>query len=348
MIKVGVVGYGTIGQRLANAVFRQEDMQLVGVADIKSTPSIIALRDLGMPFDLYLASSDHLEDFRELEIPISGMLSDLLYQCDIVLDASPAGEGLKNKKNYIKYGKKAVFQGGEDNAVADVLFHGYANYDRGYGADFLKISNYNINGLTRVIGCLDRAYGIESVSLKIIDRNIELDQIQNAETLNQHCLTKSNQLAQDFMQIMPHIDVQCQYEYTSNPDEQSVTINAIGKKNISRENTLIALKAHERIRIENRSADNSISLFQTDIKHIYSSQDDEIYKIVVWEDSLVEDGKCISLVTTVPPQTIIIPETIDAIRACCKMQPDSYNATTLTNTYLRLGKRKIKKTATTN
>ena len=33
-IKVGVAGYGTIGQRLADGVAQQEDMELVGIADL--------------------------------------------------------------------------------------------------------------------------------------------------------------------------------------------------------------------------------------------------------------------------------------------------------------------------
>ena len=42
-IKVGVAGYGTIGQRLADGVALQEDMELVGVADIAPTLGIRAL-----------------------------------------------------------------------------------------------------------------------------------------------------------------------------------------------------------------------------------------------------------------------------------------------------------------
>ena len=34
MIKVGIAGYGTIGQRLADGVAMQEDMELVGIADL--------------------------------------------------------------------------------------------------------------------------------------------------------------------------------------------------------------------------------------------------------------------------------------------------------------------------
>ena len=36
-IKVGVAGYGTIGQRLADGVAMQGDMELVGIADLAPT-----------------------------------------------------------------------------------------------------------------------------------------------------------------------------------------------------------------------------------------------------------------------------------------------------------------------
>ena len=37
MVKVGVIGYGVIGQRLADGVALQKDMELVSVADVGPT-----------------------------------------------------------------------------------------------------------------------------------------------------------------------------------------------------------------------------------------------------------------------------------------------------------------------
>ena len=42
-VKVGVAGYGVIGQRLADGVSRQGDMELVGVADVAPTLAVRAL-----------------------------------------------------------------------------------------------------------------------------------------------------------------------------------------------------------------------------------------------------------------------------------------------------------------
>ena len=43
-VKVGVAGYGVIGQRLADGVALQQDMELVGVADVAVTLSVRADR----------------------------------------------------------------------------------------------------------------------------------------------------------------------------------------------------------------------------------------------------------------------------------------------------------------
>ena len=96
-VKVGVVGYGVIGQRLADGVAKQEDMQLVGIVDLAPTLSIRALREKGMPYDLYLVDMDKKGEFDALDIPVSGSMRDLLGKVDVALDSSPGGVGAKNK-----------------------------------------------------------------------------------------------------------------------------------------------------------------------------------------------------------------------------------------------------------
>ena len=125
-VRVGVVGYGTIGTRLADGAALQGDMELVGVADVAPTLSVRALHESGMAYDLYLVDPARKPEFDSLGIPVKGGLDDLLQQVDVVLDATPGGVGAKMKELYAKHGKKAIFQGGEKNDIADVFFHGYA------------------------------------------------------------------------------------------------------------------------------------------------------------------------------------------------------------------------------
>ena len=107
MKKVLVVGYGVIGQRLADGVFSQKDMELVGVVDAAPNLAVMSLREKGMPYKFFTAAPDNTAALEAVGIPISGTLEDLVKQVDIMLDATSAGVGLKNKEIYKKYGKKA-------------------------------------------------------------------------------------------------------------------------------------------------------------------------------------------------------------------------------------------------
>jgi len=93
--KVAVVGYGTIGQRLADGVTRQKDMELVGVSDVAPTLPVRALKEKGMPYDLYCAMPNNIPLLEDAGIPVTGTLDDLLKKVDIVLDATSAGIGQK-------------------------------------------------------------------------------------------------------------------------------------------------------------------------------------------------------------------------------------------------------------
>ena len=90
-VKVGVAGYGVIGQRLADGVALQQDMELVGVADVAVTLSVRALREKGMPYKFFLAAPEKREEFEKAGIPLSGSLEDLIQQVDVMLDATSAG-----------------------------------------------------------------------------------------------------------------------------------------------------------------------------------------------------------------------------------------------------------------
>ena len=117
-IRVGVAGYGTIGQRLADGVAMQGDMELVGIADLAPTLSIRALAENDMigannvKYNLYLVDGADKSQFDALGIPVAGSFEDLIKNVDIMLDSAPGGVGAKNKVVYEKLGVKAIFQGG--------------------------------------------------------------------------------------------------------------------------------------------------------------------------------------------------------------------------------------------
>ncbi len=338
MVKVGVVGYGTIGQRLADGVALQEDMELVGVADVAPTLPVLALKEKGMPYDFYLAVPENREKLEEHGIPISGTIDDLVKKADIILDATSAGVGEKNKLLYEKYGKKAIFQGGEKTSVADVFFHGYANYEKGIGKQFLKLTSCNTTGLIRSVDCLDREIGIESVAITIIRRVADPGDYHRGLTNALKVDPVPNHQAVDLMLVMPHVKATGILVHTPVTHGHIISVVAKPKRETTKEEVLQLFEAHPRIRVV-RIADGFLgnaSLFKY-ARDLRNPRGD-MYEIAVWEETVtIFEGNIIYAIN-IPQEAVVIPENIDGIRAAMEMQTDRLEAVSLTNKYLKIGR----------
>ena len=345
-VKVGVAGYGTIGQRLADGVAMQEDMELVGIADLAPTLAIRALRENGMvgangvKYDLYLVGGADRAKFDALDIPVAGSFEDLCGKVDVMLDSSPGGVGAKNKELYEKLGVKAIFQGGEKNSVADVFFHGYANYEKGLGQNYLKLTSCNTTGLIRTVDCLDRAVGVEKVAITIIRRVADPGDYHRGLTNALQIDKAPSHQAVDLMTIMPHVEATGILVHTPVTHGHIITVLVSGKdgKKIGREEALAAFRAHPRIRTvtigEGFLGNASLFKYARDL----GNRRGDMYEIGLWEDSIVESGKDLMFAINIPQESVTIPETIDGIRAVMQMQATREEGTAATNKYLRIGR----------
>ncbi|MDO4616776.1 MAG: type II glyceraldehyde-3-phosphate dehydrogenase [Lachnospiraceae bacterium] len=344
-IRVGVAGYGTIGMRLADGVAQCEDMELVGIADLAPTLSLRALKESdmiganGVEYKVYLVDGADKAKFDEAGIPVAGTFEELCKNVDIMLDSSPAGVGAANKdKYYVPLGVKAVFQGGEKNSVADVFFHGYANYEKGIGKNYLKLTSCNTTGLTRTVDCLDREYGIEKVAITIIRRFADPGDYNRGLT-NALMMEKApTHQAVDLMTIMPHVNATGILVHTPVTHGHIITVLATGKEKITKEMALEAFEKHPRIRVvridDGFKGNASMFKYARDL----GNRRGDMYEIAVWEDSIVESGNDIMYAINIPQESVTIPETMDAIRAACGMQATREEGTAMTNKYLKIGR----------
>jgi glyceraldehyde-3-phosphate dehydrogenase (NAD(P)) len=339
-IRVGVAGYGTIGQRLADGIALQDDMVLVGIADIAPTLSIRALKEKGMPYDLYLVAGADKPKFDALGIPTQGTFEDLVDQVDIMLDSAPGGVGAKNKILYEQKGVKAIFQGGEKNSVADVFFHGYANYEKGLGANYLKLTSCNTTGLIRSVDALDRAVGLEKVAITIIRRVADPGDYHRGLTNALQIDKAPSHQAVDLMTIMPHVEATGILVHTPVTHGHIITVlaSAKGGKKIGKEQALEVFEAHPRIRVvsidEGFSGNASLFKYARDL----GNPRGDMYEIGLWKDSIVESGNDIMYAINIPQEAVTIPETIDGIRAAMALQDTREEGTEATNRCLGIGK----------
>ena len=336
MVKVAVVGYGVIGQRLADGVAAQEDMELVGIADVAPTISLRALKERGMPFDLYSAVPEKRQSLEDAGIPVSGTLEELVQKVDIVLDATSPGVGAKNKAMYEKFGKKAIFQGGEKNDIVDVFFHGYANFEKGVGKDFLKLTSCNTTGLTRTIHWLDQAVGVEKAAITIIRRVADPGDTFRGLTNNLMIEAVPNHQAVDLMTIMPHVDCTGVLVHTPVTHGHIISIVAKTKKDISVDEAIALFKTHPRMKVvkieDGFDSNGAFFRYARDKGNMRA----DMYEVGVWEETVAKSGDDLIFSINIPQEAITIPETMDAVRAATNMQQTSAEGTALTNKYLNM------------
>ena len=94
MKKVFVNGYGSIGSRVAKFIKDDPDIQIIGVGKYSPDKKVQSAIDNG--FSVYVPKNK-IDDFKEYEI--TGSIESALDDCDLVIDASPGGQGYLNKKN---------------------------------------------------------------------------------------------------------------------------------------------------------------------------------------------------------------------------------------------------------
>jgi glyceraldehyde-3-phosphate dehydrogenase (NAD(P)) len=333
-VKVGVAGYGVIGNRLAAGVVAQEDMELIGVADVAPTLAVRALKDRGMPFEMFAAVPGSEKALEDGGIPVAGSFDDLLGEVDIMLDSAPGGIGAKNKEKYVAAGVKAVFQGGEAGEVADVFFHGTANYDRGLGADYLKLTSCNTTGLVRAVDAIHQAVGVSKTFITIIRRVADPGDTHRGLTNVLQVEAIPNHQAVDLMHIIPEIDATGLLVHTPVTHGHIITLSVTPKEKVSVDAALQIFADYPRIkmvRIEDGFNSNA-SLFQY-ARYMENPRAD-LFEIGLWEEMVGLSGDDLVFAIHIPQESIVVPETIDAVRAALEMQSDGAEAVALTDRYL--------------
>ena len=236
-----------------------------------------------------------------------------------MLDSSPGGVGSKNKEIYQEVQQESRFPGWRENSVADVFFHGYANYEKGVGQDYLKLTSCNTTGLIRAVDSARQSGWIRE--------GCHHDHPPCGRPGDYHRgLTNALQLekapshqAVDLMTIMPHVP--CTGILVHTPvDARSYHHRHRHPQEVYRQGPAVGDGERASPRIKPvRLADGFLgnaSLFRWARDMGYPRGD--MYEIALWEESIVKSGDDIMFAINIPQESVVIPENIDAIRAAMK------------------------------
>ncbi len=316
MIRVGVVGYGTIGSRVADAVAAQPDMELVGV--VKPTPDYRAEVAMGLRgIRFYAPSREELGAWQERGLPVHGTLEDLLGEVDVVVDATPGGRGGELRPRYESAGVRAVFQGGEPADVAEASFVAQVNYEEARGRRFVRVVSCNTTGLARLLNALDREFGVERALVTLIRRAADPKEVKRGpiDALIPDPTRIPSHHGPDLRTVMPGLKVvtMAVKAPTTHGHVHGVAVR-LGRE-VSREEVLGVLSEERRIVLVSSRAGFRSTADVLEVGRELGRPRADVYENVVWADSVSVDGDWLYLFQAIHQEAIVIPENVDAIRA---------------------------------
>jgi glyceraldehyde-3-phosphate dehydrogenase (NAD(P)) len=336
-VRVGVNGYGVIGKRVAAAVASQPDMSLEGVSDVVTDWRAQIVEQKG--FRLFGATAEHVTAMREAGLEVSGILDDLLGRVDVIVDCTPKRIAAKNVELYRRRGIKFILQGGEKHAAAGHSFVAECNYASAVGRDATRVVSCNTTSAVRTLTALKRAGLLRRARGTLLRR--ATDPWESHESGIMNTLVPEPQIPShqgpDAQTVDPELDVVTMAvkvpETLAHLHYWSVQMTRPATK----EEVLDAFRTSSRIaliRIEDGLvALNSVKELMADRSRPHGN----LYEVALWADMLRVQGDELFYAYMVDNQAIVIPETIDAIRALTSVVREANESIALTNVALGIG-----------
>ena len=337
-VRVAVNGYGVIGKRVAQAVTLQDDMTLTGVVDVVSDWRTRAATQTGMT--LYAATAAAGDGMRNAGLQVRGTLEDALAEVDVVVDCTPKRIAASNVEIYRQRRIKYIVHGGEKHSATGHSFVAESNYASALGRDATRVVSCNTTSIVRTLSALKRAGLLVKARGTLLRRATDpweshLNGIMN--TLVPEASIPSHQ-GPDAQTVDPALDVVTMAvnvpETIGHLHYWSVQLT----RAVEKEEVLQAFRTSSRIALiridDGLSAINSVKELTSDIGRPRA----DLYEVALWEDMLTVRGDELFYAYMVDNQAIVIPETIDAIRALSSAEADGARSIATTNASLGIGR----------
>ena len=316
-IKVAVNGYGVIGKRVADAVAKQDDMEMIGV--IKQHPDYTAKVAVVKGFKVYVPDQAALDNFKKVGVPAAGLAEELFKAADVIVDCTPGKIGATYKPVYEKLGKKAIFQGGEKKDVAEVSFTAQCNYDKAKGKKFVRVVSCNTTGLARTLWAVHQAFGIADSFVVLLRRAADPNDIKTGP-INAFIpeLTVPSHQGPDVQTVIPEVPITTVALKGNSTLMHVHVVNATLKKKATKEDVIKLFQTTPRVKLisgaDGLQSTAQIMDYGRDTASLRGGRDD-LMKILVWADSITVKGDKLIYLMAIHNEADVVPENIDCIRA---------------------------------
>ena len=335
-VRVAVNGYGVIGKRIADAVVAQEDMELVGVADVVSDWRIRVAVEKGYP--IYASTPQAAEQMRAAGISVVGTLDDLLKHIDVVADATPKKIASANFEKYRAAGVKSIFLGGEKHSLTGHSFVAQSNYATAIGRDATRVVSCNTTSIVRTLGALKKAGLLKKARGVLIRRATDPWESDHGGVMNTIVpeTTIPSHQGPDAQTVDPELDVNTIAVVAAHTTSHLHAWNVELTRPATKDEVLAAFRSAPRIAFL-RAADGLVALNSTlEMMADLGRPRGDMWEVGMWEDSLTVKGDEVFYNYQVYNQAIVVPETIDAIRALTSIEKDGLKSIAKTDEALGL------------
>ena len=336
-IKVAIVGYGVIGSRTATAIRLQSDMMLSGVADIATDWRIAQIVSQGIP--LFAATAEARTAMEAAGLSTNGLLKDLVESSDIIVDCTPKHRGADNAELYRKLDRPFIVQGGEKHDVTGHSFVAETSYSSTIGRRATRVVSCNTTSIVRTLGAFKNAGLLKKARGTLLRRATDpweshLGGIMN--TLVPEPEVPSHQ-GLDAKLVDPDLDVTTIAVRVPETLAHLHTWYVEMARAATKADVLDALSQSSRILlIDSRTGLSAINVVKEWMAE-NGRRHANLYEVAMWSDLLTVDGNDLYFSYMVDNQAIVIPETIDAIRALAGNEQDPAVSIAKTNESLGIG-----------
>jgi glyceraldehyde-3-phosphate dehydrogenase (NAD(P)) len=276
-------------------------------------------------FRIFAATGDARTAMRAAGLEPAGEIDTLLTDADVVVDCTPKGVDASNRPRYEKAGIRAIFQGGSKHELAGHSFVASANYASALDRRMTRVVSCNTTATVRTLFALRQAGLLRRARGVLVRRASDpweshRDGIMN--TLIPEAKIPSHQ-GPDAKTVLPDLDV--------------ITMASKSPQNVghlhhwmvdlarpsSRDEVLAAFRAVPRIAFIRVDAGIEALNVTAEVMREIGRPRGDMWEVAIWEDILSVDGQELMFAYQVDNQAIVVPETIDAIRALTGRERDA-------------------------
>lgn len=330
-IKVAVNGYGVIGKRVADAVAVQDDMELAGVCDVITDWRIKIAEEKKYP--VFSFDETFQNNMNAAGIKVEGTLNQLLEIADIVVDCTPKKIAAQNIAQYRKRNKKFIVQGGEKHETTGHSFSAENNYETALGLNCTRVVSCNTTSILRTLTALKNAGLLKKARGTLLRRATDPWESHLGGIMNTMVPEKDipSHQGPDAQSVDPTLDIITAAVKVPETLSHLHYWNVQLTRNSDKEEVLNAFKNSTRIQLINYedglSANNVIKEWMLAKGRPYG----DMYEVAMWQDMLTVINDELFYAYVVDNQAIVIPETIDAIRALTEIEPNGKISINKTN-----------------